>query len=111
MVHQPMFRRYRKAIAGLYWLFAAGIYIVGLHDPNNEGGIPSVIITLPWSVLMLGLGFSLDSIHLFQPLFGWIPTATLNFLMFPFFCGGLNAALIYGITSLRWRKRSVPDVV
>ena len=101
-----MLRRYRKIIAVLYWLFAAWVYFAGLHDPNNEGGIPSVIITLPWSLLMLGIGASLDSIPLFRPLFDSLATNAGNFLMFPFICGGLNAAIIYGAFSLRRRKSS-----
>ena len=101
-----MFRRQRKLIAALYWIFAAFVYIVGLHDPNNEGGIPSVIVTLPWSVFVLGIGASLDSIPLFRPFFNSLATAFGNFLMFPFLCGGINAAIISGVRNLRFRRRN-----
>lgn len=100
-----MFRRYRKLVAGVYWLFTALVYVVGLYQQNNEGGIPSVIVTLPWSVLVLGTDALLDSTGLFRPLLGWLATTAGNFLMFPVICGGLNAALIYGVGSLTRRRR------
>jgi hypothetical protein len=97
-----MFQRHRKVIAGLYWVIAASVYIVGLKDPNNEGGIPSVVMTLPWSILVLGLFASLDSIPLFRPLLDSLASDFGNFLMFPFLCGGLNAAIIFGISNFRF---------
>jgi hypothetical protein len=90
-----MLKRHPTLIAALYWIFAALVYIGGLYQPNNEGGIPTVIVTLPWSIVMLGILASLDSIGLLRTFLGWLATDIGNFLMFPFFCGGLNAAIIY----------------
>src|SRR5215831_19082983 len=101
-------RRHRKLIAGAYWVFVTLVYIVGLYDRNNEGGIPSVIVTLPWSVVVLGIGASLDSIPLFHPMFNALATTFGNFLMLPFLCGGLNAAIIYGLLSLGIGRRGAP---
>lgn len=51
-----MLARHRKLIAVAYWIFTALVYIVGLYQSNNEGGIPTVVVTLPWSILVLGAG-------------------------------------------------------
>jgi len=75
--------------------------------PHNSRSVTAQIRSAQKSFMpeSLGLGASLDSIPLLRPFFDSLAATTGNFLMFPFFCGGLNAALIYGVTSLRWRKR------
>jgi hypothetical protein len=84
-------RNKRLLIAGGYWLSCIAIYTVGLSQQNNEGDGPTVVVTLPWSVLMLGAGVALESIIR-------IPATTLaNFIMFPVICGGANAATIYAV--------------
>src|SRR5690349_13317462 len=96
-----MLARHRKLIAVAYWIFVALVYIVGLYQANNEVGVPTVVVTLPWSIFMLlGVGF-IDSIGVSRPLLQWLTTAAGNFVMFPLLCGGVNAALIYGLGNLR----------
>src|SRR5258708_5532303 len=94
-----MFVSTRIIIAALYWAFVVFVF-VGLKyaDPGwAEGGIPLIVVGLPWSipVLLIGAGVSLipgiDKI-----------TATEggNFFMFVVLCGGLNAILILGASKV-----------
>jgi hypothetical protein len=94
-----MLQLLRKIIAILYWLFVCSVFIRGVD------GLVTVFLTLPWSILVLGIVALLDSIPLFAPFFKWLTTDTANFLMVPFLCGGLNAALIFGLSSLKYWSR------
>ncbi|HEX5226213.1 MAG TPA: hypothetical protein VFW44_00820 [Bryobacteraceae bacterium] len=90
-----MFTRTRIVFAAAYLLFVVFVF-VGLKyaDPGwAEGGIPLVIVGLPWSIpaLLIEAGISLvpgiDKITV---------TEGANFFTFVILCGGLNAALILG---------------
>jgi hypothetical protein len=90
-----MFSRARKIFAALYCAFVVFVF-VGLNyaDPGwAEGGIPLIVVRLPWSIpaILIGAGFSLipgvDKI---------MATEGGNFFIFVVICGGLNAAFILG---------------
>src|SRR5579872_2911176 len=90
-----MFSRARKIFAVLYWAFVVFVFVgLSYADPGwAEGGIPLVVVGLPWSipVLLIGAGVSLipgiDKI---------MATEGGNFFMFVVVCGGINAAFILG---------------
>jgi hypothetical protein len=93
--------RIRMGAAVLYLLSVIFVF-VGLQyaDPGwAEGGIPLILITLPWSVLMLALSFAMSQIPFLDH---GINSAlwAFNFLivMVP---AGANAALIAGISRVR----------
>ena len=90
-----MFTHTRIVFAAAYLLFVVFVF-VGLKyaDPGwAEGGIPLVMVGLPWSIpaLLIEAGISfipgIDKITV---------TEGANFFTFVILCGGLNAALILG---------------
>ncbi|MEO8658950.1 MAG: hypothetical protein ABI693_10795 [Bryobacteraceae bacterium] len=100
-------RRFRGPIAIVYWLFVLYVY-VGLRYADRgqaEGGIPLVVVCLPWSIPVLFVG----SIALIIPgLDHIVPLEAANFIMFVVICGGLNAALILGRSRVvAWFQSSV----
>jgi len=90
-----MFARARIIVAALYCVFVVFVF-VGLKyaDPGwAEGGIPLIVVGLPWSIPVLFMGAGLSLIPGIDKI-----TATEggNFFMFVVLCGGLNAVLILG---------------
>jgi hypothetical protein len=106
-----MSRKWRLLLATSYWVFSATVFEVGLFDPNNEGGIPSLIVTFPWSVLLLAVIAVLDNVQFLRSTMQLLGTTPGNFFIFPFLCGGLNAMLIYLITGLESTRRTHDEKV
>ena len=93
----------RKTIAaGTYWLFAFGAFFANYLIRNSEG-YPSVLVTFPWSLIVLEI-VPLDR----SPLADFLATGFGNFLMLPVLCGGLNAFLIYAVLKVIESARKSP---
>ena len=94
--------RVRAMLAVLYLLAVVSVF-VGLRyaDPGwAEGRIPLVVMTLPWSVVMLGLAFAASQIPFIDH--ALVVTAdAFNFFLFVVVSAGLNAGLIVGISTVR----------
>lgn len=91
----------RITIAALYIVLLCAVF-VGLQyaDPSwAEGGIPLVILGLPWSVLVSFVALALSVI---PRLGNIITTEGGNFFLFVVVCGSLNGALIVGDSRV-WR--------
>ena len=90
-----MFSRTRIVLAALYWIFVLFVF-VGLRyaDPDwAEGGIPLVLVGLPWSIPVLLIAGIISRIPGVAQL---VTTEAGNFFMFVLLCGGLNFAWILG---------------
>jgi hypothetical protein len=102
-----MFARVRIIVAAVY-LFLVVLVFVGLAyaDPGwAEGGIPLVVVGLPWSIAVLLIAAGISTIPAVGKI---IATEGGNFLMFVVVCGGLNAALILGASKvLRLMRESL----
>ena len=88
-------------LAVLYLAFVIFVF-VGLKyaDPGwAEGGIPLLIVGLPWSIPVLAAAFALSLIPGFDKI---LATEGGNFFMFVVVCGGLNIALVLGPLKV-WR--------
>src|SRR5579864_3927264 len=100
----------RRLAAYLYWLFTMLVFIVDKYNPTEDFGIPVLVVTLPWSVLA-GIVYSLlQSVQFLQPVFNLlhgnlILYTAFEFIVFPVLCGGLNAAIIYGVFRHRQTER------
>lgn len=102
-----MFRRSRIPLAVTYWLLVLFVY-AGLPyvDPAlAEGGILLVGVSLPWSIPVLLVATAISAIPGVARV---LPTEGGNFLMFVVICGGLNMALIIGVSRVSHGLRSNP---
>ena len=90
-----MFARSRIIAAALYWIFVVFVSVsLAYADPGwAEGGIPLLVVTLPWSIPIQAIGFSISFVPGMDKL---LISEGSNFLMSVVICGGLNAALILG---------------
>lgn len=91
------FARIRLWMGVLYW-FLVLFTFVGLPyaDPGwAEGGIPLVLLGLPWSIAVILLVGGLSTLA--TAVNQTIPLEAINFLLFVIVCGGLNAAWLIGI--------------
>jgi len=96
-----MFARARIIAAAVYLLLLAFVFVgLAYADPGwAEGGIPLVVLGLPWSIPVLLVAAGISAI----PGIGKImATEGGNFLMSVVVCGGLNAMLILGVSKV-WR--------
>jgi hypothetical protein len=90
-----MFSSIRILIAGLYWMFALFVFVALRYaDPGwAEGGIPLLVVCLPWSIPVLLIAGAISMVpgvgHL-------VATESGNFFLFVVVCGGLNGILILG---------------
>jgi len=102
-----MLTRARIIVAALYWLFVVFVF-VGLKyaDPGwAEGGIPLIVVGLPWSIPALFIGAVASVIPGLDKI---MATEGGNFFMFVVVCGGLNAIVILGAPkTLRLLRDSV----
>jgi len=90
-----MFSRGRIAIAAAYFLLVLSVFVgLSYADPGwAEGGIPLVVVTLPWSIPVLIIGGTISMI----PGVGHsMANEAANAFMFVIVCGGLNTVLILG---------------
>ncbi len=102
-----MFTRTRIALAIAYLLFVVLVFI-GLKyaDPLwAEGGIPLVLVGLPWSIPVLFLEAGISFIPGIDKITG---TEGANFFTSVILCGGLNAALILGPSKVLEREAAEP---
>ena len=91
------FARIRFWMGWLYWLLVLFTFVALRYaDPGwDEGGIPLVLLGLPWSLAIILLVGGLST--LVPAADQTIPFEAMNFLLFVIVCGGLNAALLIGI--------------
>jgi len=88
-----MSRPRRLVLAALYLASVSIVFFAGLGDPNNDGGIPTIVLTLPWSVIYSKVLAAIISTENYY----WPTSVWGNFVQFPLFCGGLNALIIGGV--------------
>jgi len=86
-------------LAALYWIFVLFVF-VGLRyaDPGwAEGGVPLVLVGLPWSIPVLLIT---GMISMIPGVGQFMATDAGNFFNFVVLCGGLNALLILGASKV-----------
>ncbi len=90
-----MFSRVRVIGAVGYLLLLVCVFVALAYADTGEakGGIPLLVLGLPWSLPVLGIFFGLDFIPGVSEL---LATEGGNFFMGVVICGGLNAAWILG---------------
>jgi hypothetical protein len=94
-------------VAITYWIIvlsAFGVLQGAGFDLAGEGATPIVLLTVPWSLLLINgslsssAGFSPQVIHKLESVLG-------IFVLFPILCGGLNAAVLFGLVSMVQKRR------
>ena len=101
------FDRIRVIVAALYWLTIPIVMIaLAYADPGwAKGGIPILIVTLPWSILVLPLVYFVLE---YLPVFKILGDDAGNFFVWGIICGGLNVVIIVGISRVwGWWRRSL----
>lgn len=95
-----MFARARIIVATVYLLLLVSVFVgLAYADPGwAEGGIPLVVLGLPWSLPVLLIAAGISAIPGVDRI---MATEGGNFLMFVVVCGGLNTTLILGISKVR----------
>jgi len=96
--------RLRTIAATLYLVFFV-IVFVALRYSDDEGGIPLLILGLPWSIPILAGAYAMSS---GVPELGHVlATDGGNFFMSVILCGGINAVIILGVSRVfRWLRGS-----
>ena len=99
-----MLKRLRLLAATLYWLFYVFVFIA-LTYTDDEGGIPLIILGLPWSILVEFTAYSAGSV--FPSFERFLISEAGNFFASVLVCGTLNATVILGVSRVvRWLRRS-----
>ena len=101
--------RARVLAATLYWLFYLFVF-VALRYSDDEGGIPLVILGLPWTILAMAIAYALS---LALPAVDhFLVTDAGNFFTAVIISGGMNAILILGVSRVfRWLRGSAQHVL
>ena len=95
-----------------YWivvlLTSSGLWAAGFDLATYAGAAPIVLLTLPWSLLLIKVAGALSSSGSLSPaLLHKVESARAIFVLLAIFCGGLNAAVLFGmIRTVQNRRRT-----